>query len=500
MNKGKRILSAVMALVIMLSMLTVLDLNAYATDTTSSDISNATDVTEATEATDATDAPQETVAPTVETSEGETEAPTVEQTDTPIIDTDKISKVQKIYKDSNYATIIKLRWDNVPDVDGYRVYYKNNDKHTDFVLLTTTTGTSITIKNLPHTTPFEFKISAYITSFGKTYVGEAATLKTATQPAVMKAPKLKKCSTSTKISWTRNSKADGYRIYRADASTNGKLKLYKTIKKNSTTTFEDKKVTKGRAYNYQVRSYRQMYKGSTYTSTGSTLKTVSGLCSSTVKSCTSQLRRISLQWSKNSVAQGYDIYCKADDQSSFKRLGSTKNTYYNTKRLRAGHTYTIRIKPYKLVGAKKTKVYGTYRTVTKKATSTAYGKKIGDTYIEISIKQQRMWYYIDDKLYVETPVVTGNVGAWSTPTGAHKIWQRSSPATLTGPTWSSYVNYWMAFTYGGCGIHDASWRSSSEFGGTTYMGNGSHGCVNTPYNAVKKIYGKAKVGTHVIIY
>ena len=55
----------------------------------------------------------------------------------------------------------------------------------------------------------------------------------------------------------------------------------------------------------------------------------------------------------------------------------------------------------------------------------------------------------------------------------------------------------MAFS-GGCGIHDASWRSS--FGGNIYTYNGSHGCVNTPYSAVKKIYNNTTYGTPVIVH
>ena len=500
MRKLKAVLSLVLALVIMMSVITGLNTSVFAAENTAEPVES----TQATQETvPAVPTEAETQSVTVETTEGSTEVAT-DSTQSPsateAIQNVTIGKVKKVGKTGSYDTQIKIYWSAVEGVDGYRVYYKNNDKKTGYSLLTTTSGTSLTVKNLPHTTPFQFRVHAYIKKFGRIYEGVGTVSKTATQPATMATPSLKRSSDMIQISWKKNSRADGYRIYRQDSSTKGKLVLYKTIKKNSTTTFTDKKIKTGKAYNYQVRAYRKLYTDRTYVGKGSTLRTVAGLCSSKVTSCTSQLRRISLQWSKNGQATGYDIYCKADDQKSFKKLGTTKNTFYNTKRLRTGHTYTIRIKPYKLVGAKKTKVYGTYRTVTKKAVSTAYGKKIGTTYIEISIKQQRMWFYINDKLYVETPVVTGNVGAYATPTGAHKIWQRSSPATLTGPTWSSYVNYWMAFTYGGCGIHDASWRSASEFGGTTYMGNGSHGCVNTPYNAVKKIYSKAKIGTYVVIY
>lgn len=500
MGKFKAILSLVLALAIMLSITAGLNTNVFAAENTAEQLEEA----QATQATQETQpATEETQPVTVETSEGSTEVSTDTTEVTQATDTVlnvKVGKVKKLYKNTSYTTKIKIYWDAVDGVDGYRIYYKNNDKDKNYSLLTTTKGTSATVKNLPHTTPFQFKVTAYVTKYGRIYEGEGAVGKTATEPATMKAPTLKRSSTLIQISWSKNSRADGYRIYRQDSTTNGKLVLYKTIKKNSTLTFTDKNVKAGKAYNYQVRAYREMYKGKTYVGKGTTLCTVAGLCSPGLVSATSQLRRISLVWNKNAQAQGYDIYCKADDQSSYKLLGSTKNTYYNTKRLRAGHTYTIKIKPYKLVGAKKTKVYGTYRTVTKKAVSTAYGEKIGNTYIEISIKQQRMWFYIDGELYVETPVVTGNVGAYSTPTGSYKIWQRQSPATLTGPTWSSYVTYWLAFTYSGCGIHDASWRSASEYGGTTYMGNGSHGCVNTPYSAVKKIYSKAKIGTNVVVY
>ena len=98
----------------------------------------------------------------------------------------------------------------------------------------------------------------------------------------------------------------------------------------------------------------------------------------------------------------------------------------------------------------------------------------------------------------ETDVVTGNDdGYCNTPTGYFSITSRARNTYLNGPGYSSFVNYWMGF-YGGCGIHDASWRSS--YGGNIYKGNGSHGCVNTPYSKVQKIYNNTGYGTPVIVY
>ena len=124
---------------------------------------------------------------------------------------------------------------------------------------------------------------------------------------------------------------------------------------------------------------------------------------------------------------------------------------------------------------------------------------IGGTYIEVSISAQTMWMYKDGECIVSTPVVTGNVAAGhSTPSGG--VWAidaRMPNYTLTGQDYNSEVSFWLPFN-GDVGIHDASWRS--EFGGSIYKTRGSHGCVNTPYSAMKVIYENAKIGYPVVVY
>lgn len=131
------------------------------------------------------------------------------------------------------------------------------------------------------------------------------------------------------------------------------------------------------------------------------------------------------------------------------------------------------------------------------------GSDIGNTYVEISISDQHMWYYKDGKLLVETDVVTGNNdGEHDTPKGVWYVLYKDSPATLVGENdeYRTEVTYWMPITYGGVGIHDSSWRGSGEYGGDTYTYNGSHGCINTPYDKVEKIYKNLDAGTPVIVY
>lgn len=123
---------------------------------------------------------------------------------------------------------------------------------------------------------------------------------------------------------------------------------------------------------------------------------------------------------------------------------------------------------------------------------------IGDTYVEIDYTNQRMWFYKDGVCLVDTPVVTGNTSQnMGSPTGIYCIYNKERNATLKGEGYETLVDFWMPF-YGGVGIHDAKWRS--EFGGVIYQTNGSHGCINTPWDQVQIIYENIQIGDPVICY
>lgn len=122
----------------------------------------------------------------------------------------------------------------------------------------------------------------------------------------------------------------------------------------------------------------------------------------------------------------------------------------------------------------------------------------GDTYVEINLTAQHLWFYKDGALVVEPDFVSGNVSAGnSTPSGAYRITYKQKNAVLRGQGYASPVSFWMPFN-GGIGLHDASWRS--RFGGTIYKTSGSHGCINLPYSAAKAIYNSISSGDPVLVY
>ena len=123
---------------------------------------------------------------------------------------------------------------------------------------------------------------------------------------------------------------------------------------------------------------------------------------------------------------------------------------------------------------------------------------IGDTYIEVDMTDQKLYYYVDGELVIETPVVTGNTSLRrGTPSGTNYVYAKQRNRTLRGPDYASFVKYWIPVC-GNIGIHDASWRST--YGGEIYKRNGSHGCINTPHDEVSKLYEMVEVGTPCIMF
>ena len=124
---------------------------------------------------------------------------------------------------------------------------------------------------------------------------------------------------------------------------------------------------------------------------------------------------------------------------------------------------------------------------------------IGSTYVEISISEQHMWYYENGNLMLDTDVVTGmDIPSRATHPGVFRVRWKETEHTMTGSYGSAFVHYWLPLTEDGIGIHDASWRGS--YGGTIYISNGSHGCINTPYSKMQELYSMIEAGTPAVIY
>lgn len=131
-----------------------------------------------------------------------------------------------------------------------------------------------------------------------------------------------------------------------------------------------------------------------------------------------------------------------------------------------------------------------------------YFTPIENTYIEVDIEDQMLYFYIDNELVLSSSIVTGKD---DTPTycGYFHIFYKEYDAVLTSYTYGyeTPVTYWMAFD-GNIGFHDAWWRDN--FGGQIYQLDGSHGCVNLPYNIAEYLFENTWTnyddGTKVLVH
>ena len=118
--------------------------------------------------------------------------------------------------------------------------------------------------------------------------------------------------------------------------------------------------------------------------------------------------------------------------------------------------------------------------------------------MEIDLSSQHLYLYLNNELFFESDFVSGDVLTGNTtPEGVFAIKYKRTEIVLRGDDYETPVQYWMPFN-GNIGMHDATWRRN--FGGTIYLTNGSHGCINLPYSAAETIYNNIYKGLPVVCY
>lgn len=123
---------------------------------------------------------------------------------------------------------------------------------------------------------------------------------------------------------------------------------------------------------------------------------------------------------------------------------------------------------------------------------------IGDTYIEIDITNQHVWYYQDGKPILDSDCVTGTATDpdRATPTGVFQLWSKERDIVLQGADYAAPVSFWMYFSECGVGLHD---YGRPAFGGDIYMYNGSHGCINLPYDFASALFDATDINVPVLV-
>ncbi len=164
--------------------------------------------------------------------------------------TTKSDKAAKIYFKKDYLksnSSAYISWNKVSGAKKYKVQYKASDAKK--WSSTTTTKTSKTIKGLKAGKKYSFKVTASTKS--KSYTSQKTYISTLKK---VEAKVKSKTDKSIKLSWKKDKNADGYIVYKKN-SKKADWKAIKTIKKNSTVTYNVKKLKSEKKYYFKVVSY-----------------------------------------------------------------------------------------------------------------------------------------------------------------------------------------------------------------------------------------------------
>lgn len=211
------------------------------------------------------------------------------------------------------------------------------------------------------------------------------------------------------------------------------------------------------------------------------------------------------------VTEGDKVTIDPDKIAEYvKELGKKYNTAYTKRPFKTSYQTTVEVSGFygwrinqEAEVQELTRILESGESVTREPaysqTAASHdGPDYGNTYAEVNLTAQRLFFYKDGQLVLESDFVSGNASkGHTTPPGLFGLTYKQRDAVLKGEGYRSPVKFWMPFN-GGIGFHDASWRSS--FGGSIYKTGGSHGCINLPYDAAKTLFEHVYGGMPVICY
>lgn len=252
------------------------------------------------------------------------------------------------FKVKSYSSI-ELSWQK-KSVDGYQIYRKTGSGEYSHIKTLAGSGSCSYIDGtVTPNNAYSYKIRGFVMVNGKNYYSVYTAIKNA--ELSMAKPQAEKASvsggTKVKVAWKRDSKANGYYVYRA-ASKNGAFKKVKDITSNKTVSWSDKEITTGKTYYYKIRSYVKSSVG-TKTSAYSNVVSVNTSLKKPAVSLTAGKKKVTLKWQKDANAAGYKIYRATSKNGKYKEIKKiTKNgtVKWTDKTVKSGKKYYYKIRAY----------------------------------------------------------------------------------------------------------------------------------------------------------
>lgn len=247
----------------------------------------------------------------------------------PIPDVEEIAVEKTTYNE------VDISWKNISGVDGYYVecYVGNQWKQIGF----STDGDRVAAKlsGLSAGLKYKVRIAAYAGSF----TGKFRCFYVDTIPSpVWNINTVKATDETVRISWSRNTRADGYKVeWYIDNQWSAK-----TVTGNNNIAAVIDGLCAGTRYKVRVSAYKgDLYSPYTYGYIDTLPSKVTGITQTVTSSS------FTLKWDKNESADGYTVQYYADGKWNEKSLVGNDKTTVTIGSLKGYKTYKVRIKAYK---------------------------------------------------------------------------------------------------------------------------------------------------------
>lgn len=247
----------------------------------------------------------------------------------PIPDVEEIAVEKTTYNE------VDISWKNISGVDGYYVecYVGNQWKQIGF----STDGDRVAAKlsGLSAGLKYKVRIAAYAGSFTGKY--RCFYVDTVPSP-VWNINTVKATDETVRISWNRNTRADGYKVeWYIDNQWS-----VKTVTGNNNIAAVIDGLCAGTRYKVRVSAYKgDLYSPYTYGYIDTLPSKVTGVSQTVTTSS------FTLTWDKNESADGYTVQYYADGKWNEKSLAGNDKTTVTIGSLKGYKTYKVRIKAYK---------------------------------------------------------------------------------------------------------------------------------------------------------
>lgn len=269
------------------------------------------------------------------------------------IELDKVTGLTSTGADSASVT---LKWNEVDGAQAYQVDVYRGGKWTNFG---TTTSTSIRVNGLSQLCIYNFRVRAYRDYCGATYYGDYSdTIKRGARGKIKNFAGTATSTTAVKLSWSKHSKATGYRIYKYN-DTKKAYEFYKQVDAG-TTSLNVTGLKANTNYKFKMYGFRD-YCGVRYTTFATDPITVKTTPTTVTlnSAVSSSAKKITVKWTKLPVScTGYQVMWSTSSSFSSNYV-TTKVSGRNTvskviTTAQSKKYYYVRVRAYKTANGKTT--------------------------------------------------------------------------------------------------------------------------------------------------